>query len=153
MNKEAIASLACGRDKRGRMNDEDEIRELISHLSSIEQELLGEAGARPPWNSGKKIIERLAPAGRFGQSINTIPSGAPGGCHPLLIVALGWQEDAEPRILEAVEHLAVRCPGKTREVVFWAPWWSATAWLRHKGSFGSTRVSLKLFGADVLRLA
>jgi hypothetical protein len=135
------------------MIDDGEVQELIGQLSNVEVELLSEGGARPPLNSGKKMIEHLAPGSRLGRSVNTIPGGNPGACHPLLLVALGLQEDAEPRILAAIEHVMVSCAGRTHHVIFWAAWWDSTAWHRHRTSFGTARVDLKLVGSDSLRLS
>ncbi len=80
--------------------------------------------------------------------INVIPGGVPGICHPTLLVAIGYNDDVEKSILRAVEHINVRCPGITRNVLFWAASWNSASWTQHKDSFRSVTAVLKPFFAE-----
>jgi hypothetical protein len=111
-------------------------------LAERDRDLLEDDSSRAIKNQGSRMIETLGPA---AGSLNVIPSGHPGRCHPVLLVALGAQEDAEPRILQAVEHIHVRCKD-TRRVVFWAAWWDSSVWVRHRDSFKGVRVTLRMLG-------
>jgi hypothetical protein len=106
--------------------------------------------------SGEAIVRRIFNDGRFygGQAINVIPSSVSGMCERILIVAIGSSpyEDVQKRILQAIEHIHVKCSGITKYVIFWAAQFNSTAWMKHAGSFKNTTVILKLFGVNPTRL-
>ena len=80
-----------------------------------------------------------------GSEINVIPPiGHPGPCRAILLVAIGAMDNVERRILEAVEHVNVKCRGITKHVIFYAAKWDQTAWLRHSRSFTEVSTILKM---------
>ena len=85
--------------------------------------------------------------------VNVIPGGVIGNCHDILVVAIGsgCQENVEVRILEAIEHIWVKCP-KTTYVIFATAKWDVLAWAKHAKSFRSISCTLKMFGATPSKL-
>ena len=61
-------------------------------------------------------------------------------CKNELVVMIGSLDDPKQRVLEAIEHLAVKCPGVTKTVVFYALTWSSLVWARHRDSFTRLQV-------------
>ena len=138
-----------------------ELQEIIEILEHREREF------EILWNpnvlrSGKKIIERLfgdielqgIEPSLSGSYINVIPPvGHPGPCRSVLLVAIGSLDSIENRILEAVEHIYVKCAGITKYVIFYAAKWNQEIWIRHEQSFrpGIT-VVLKIPSVPAVRL-
>jgi hypothetical protein len=120
--------------------------DILGALNQVEGELLEEGGKRRRVNSGEKIIEALARGTGGGNLINVIPGGTPTGCKEILVVAIGYNDSANERILEAVEHIKTNCPGTTRKVLFLAAWWGVPEWRKHRASFTDVRVLLKIIG-------
>jgi hypothetical protein len=126
---------------------------ILTSLSEMEGTFLEEPDT---CRRGEDIVRRIFHERRFcaGQPINVIPGGVPGKCEPILIVAVGSRtyEDVQKRILQAIEHIHVKCSGITKYVVFWAAKWDSTAWMEHAGSFKNITVILKLFRVNPTRL-
>ncbi len=125
--------------------------DVLGVLDGIELELEMSAQGKktPALKKGESMIKALGP----GHDVNVIPGGTKGNCHPVLIVAIGVNDDnPNERILEAIEHVTVHCPGNTTAVVFWAAWWDALAWAAHKSSFKGVEVILKLVGSKPSKL-
>ena len=126
---------------------------ILGSLSEMEGILLEEPDT---CRRGEDIVERIFRDRNYygGQPINVIPGGVPGKCERVLIVAVGSRtyEDVERRILQAIEHIHVKCSGITSYVIFWAAKWDSTAWMEHAGSFRNITVILKSFRANPTRL-
>jgi hypothetical protein len=126
---------------------------ILASLSEMESTLLEEPDT---CRRGEDIVEKIFDERRYygGQPINVIPGGVPGKCEPILIVAVGSRtyEPIQERILQAIEHIHVKCSGITRYVIFWAVKWDSTAWMKRAGSFKNITVILKLFGVNPTRL-
>jgi hypothetical protein len=89
------------------------------------------------FGTGKAIIRGCFQEADNGW-VNVIPGGDPGQCRRTLVVAIGSNESGQVltnRLLEAVEHVAVKCKGTTALVVFYAMWWDAKEWSRRRGTF------------------
>lgn len=64
--------------------------------------------------------ERYYLPATFGAgSFNIIPGGVPGSCRKVLVVVIGSKDSVKMRVLEAIAHLAVKCPDITKYVIFW----------------------------------
>ena len=116
--------------------DYPDLTQFLEWLDSIERRL------EIPWDrraiaSGKGIVEKIfARGGGSGISVNVIPPvGRPGGCERILFVAIGAKDSIEKRVLEAIEHIAAKCPNRTKYVVFYCAKWNHAAWLKHMDSF------------------
>jgi len=129
----------------------NEVGNIIDGIDRMESELFENPSIL---DKGESIIGNLFP-GRDGlnNNVNVIPGGVPGKCHDILVVGIGSnsQENAEVRILEAVEHIWVKCP-KTTHVLFVAAKWDASAWAKHANSFRSISCTLKMFRATPSKL-
>ncbi len=89
------------------------------------------------FGTGKAIVKECFPESA-NSWVNVILEGYPGQCRPTLVVAIGSNESSPTlrnRLLEAVEHAAVKCRGTTALVVFYAMWWDAKEWSRKRGTF------------------
>ena len=89
------------------------------------------------FGTGKAIVNQCFPGGA-NSWVNVIPGGEPGQCLPTLVVAIGSNEGGPTlrnRLLEAVEHVAVKCKGATALVVFYAMWWDTKEWSRKRATF------------------
>jgi|GEM_PF-3464418 len=116
------------------------VKEFLDWLNSIEREL-EEKIIEDSRNllTGEKIIKKLFPEERSifkGQPINVIPQiGTLGPCASILFVAIGKRDRIKERILEAIEHVSVKCKDTTKYVIFYAALWDTIIWLKHMGSF------------------
>jgi hypothetical protein len=133
-------------------NWSDELQRLLKALSELESELsnLFEEDLSE-LDSAEDIIKRVfdgqLDTGVLG-SVNIIPFDNPGQCCSTLLVIIGAKDSdrtIDTRILEAIEHLYAKCPGKTTNVVFWAAKWNSQVWAKHNRSFGQITVVLKPF--------
>ncbi|MEM2637423.1 MAG: hypothetical protein QXL15_03630 [Candidatus Korarchaeota archaeon] len=80
-----------------------------------------------------------------GFEINVIPPiGYPSTCKEILFVAIGNMDNVRLRILEAIEHIHVKCKGTTKYVIFYAVKWDQREWLRHSTSFNEVSTVLKI---------
>ena len=109
-----------------------EFLEIIEHLEK-QQEI--------PWEpkdftSGEKILRKLNSERGLSIEVNVIPPiGHPSGCREILLVAIGIRDNFEKRIYEAFEHIAAKCQGVTKYIVFYTTKWDQIIWLKHKDSF------------------
>ena len=134
-----------------------EIKNILNTLSKMERIVLEDPRT---YQSGENIVNKIFHNGEYrkyqgqGQEINVIPGGVSDGCQLVLLVAIGERrsEDVEKRILQAIEHINVKCSGTTKYVIFWAAKWESTAWMKHRDSFRNGTVILKLFGIDPIVL-
>lgn len=127
------------------VNMNSDIRDLIGSLTSIENDF---AQNSTVLLTGKQIVKNLPPSG-LDTWVNVYPEGIPTNqCHRTLLVAIGQNDNVEKSVLAAIEHTAVKCRGKTNNVVFWAVSWSSLTWPAHKNSFKGITVVLKPFYAD-----
>ena len=94
--------------------------------------------------TGKDLIKRI---GTGGNAVNVIPGGVPGGCHSVLVAAIGSRESVENRIYQAIEHTGAKCRAITKNVVFVALKWNQSTWLKHKASFANLGVHVFLIMA------
>jgi hypothetical protein len=83
---------------------------------------------------------------------NVIPSDVKGPCYPLLVTAIGSEDDVESRILQASRHVENACAGITRTVIFLAAKWDAGAWIKNYDHFADIETHLYLFFAEPIRL-
>jgi hypothetical protein len=137
----------------GRGEDSHEFMDIIGAIEGMEKELLSEKGWRKKLDSGESIIHALTHGATGDYWVNLIPSGTPGRCRDTLVVGIGYEDSVNERILEAIEHVKVHCPGTTTKVVFLAAWWGVPEWLRHRESFDGVRVVLKILGARPILLS
>ena len=130
-----------------------DIARILDSLGEMEDILSEEPNT---CRKGEDIARRIfGENGYFnGEDINAIPCDVPGKCKRVLVVVIGSRtyEDVEKRILQAIEHINVKCPGITRYVIFWALKWDSKAWIKHANSFSNVTVILKSFGAYPTRL-
>ena len=108
------------------------------------------------YDRGEWMIDKLSEKDcSEGYPINVIPEGESGECHDKLIVAIGNRrgEDIEKRILQALEHVHIKCPGRTNTVIFWTAKWDISIWSEKKHSFSGVKVILKQLGSDPTILA
>lgn len=121
-----------------------EIRDLLGSLSEREGDIR-ESGS---WDTGEEIAESTFNDESSFDNINVIPSDNPGSCQSTLLVIIGAKDSdrtIDNRILEAIEHIYVKCPGITRSVVFWAAKWNSQVWSKRNSSFRKVTVVLKPF--------
>jgi len=116
--------------------DYPDLSQFLEWLNDIERRL------DIPWdkqamNSGKRIVEKIFDRdGGSGMPVNVIPPvGRLGGCERILFVAIGGRDNVKRRILEAIEHIAAKCPNRTKYVVFYCAKWDHVTWLEHMDSF------------------
>lgn len=128
------------------MDIPNDIANILGILSNTESIFLENPRT---YQRGEDMIDSLRNSYQ-GQRINVIPDGMSGECQQVLLVAIGKRkdEDVEKRILQAIEHINVRCLGITKYVIFWAAKWESMAWMKHRDSFKNAIVILKLFGID-----
>jgi hypothetical protein len=124
----------------------DELRALLADLGSMDEDVQENPRG---FSNGKRVIERIFGNQGPGSNahLNVIPSvGVPGPCMPILFVAIGHSDDVTARLQEAIEHLAVKCPGRTDAVLIYALWWSSIKWAERRPSFHrlGTPVLLKM---------
>lgn len=95
------------------------------------------------------IRKGLSKNSQLAHRINTIPWGTPDSCYNTLLVAIGSNpsEDAEFRVLQAVEHIWAKCGHECKFVIFWVGQWDAQIWKRHSNSFRDVIAVLKMIGA------
>lgn len=105
---------------------------------------------RREFRKGERLIGRLSECPKiepfYGrQMINVIPPiGTPGPCAKILLVAIGLKDDVKTRLLEAIEHISVKCSGITQYAIFYAAWWDEFAWMEHRDSFMKLRANAVL---------
>jgi len=134
-----------------------DVLEVLGRLDSFDEQLDDEIQRNPAkrW-SGKGIIDALFPnRDPGGQRLNVIPSGVPGQCQQTLLVAVATWYELKQRVLQAIEHVSVKCRHTTQSVVFYAFSWDARVWAVHRHSFRRLHVTCVLkmpfVQAEVLR--
>jgi hypothetical protein len=143
-----------------------EVHSLLAALSKIEREVLSTpdkgryfwgsdflvrclAGERPSANPYDPFEHAAVTPIKRPEGVAVIPGYAAGRCEPILLTVVGYADECEFRILEAIEYLS-RCRGVTKHVVFYSINWSALAWADHRDSFRAARAIpiLKLMGCE-----
>ncbi len=133
------------------IREEVDLQGILHYLSGLETTIYG----TPVVKYGEKMIGNLIGGNNILLNpVNTLPSGIPGRCRPVLLVAVGSRvyEDVEKRILQAIVHVYAACPGTTKAVIFWAAKWNGVPWLKYRNYFKGTLVVLKIFGANPILL-
>lgn len=121
-----------------------DLGDLLGSLSESEDGLLKNPRKCA---SGKSIAKELD-RNFGGQPFNVIPWGIPtSNCYGTLVVGVGYNDDVEKRILEAYEHVSVKCRN-TRYVIFWAAAWNGLSWRSHMIMFRGVTAILKPFLAE-----
>jgi hypothetical protein len=121
-----------------------DLQDLLGSLSQIENELFENPRKCASGESVTKELEGVI----VGHPFNVIPWGIPTAqCHSTLVVGVGYNDDAEKRILEAYEHISAKCPN-TKYVIFLAAAWYGLSWKRHSSQFRRVTAILKPFFAD-----
>jgi hypothetical protein len=137
-------------------NWSDELQRLLKALNEREAGLFDEIeGNLDELDSAEDIIKRVFNDTEVLGSVNIIPFNNPGQCCSTLLVIIGAKDGdrtIDTRILEAIEHIYAKCPGKTTNVVFWAAKWNSQVWAKRKSSFGQVTVVLKPFFAEATPL-
>ncbi len=110
--------------------DDVELREILQHLRGLLS--IDNEESRSGSISGENIVRNLP---QTHARTNVIPGGTPGGCHPILVVAIGTHDSVEKRIYQAIEHAAVKCKEVNRYIVFAATKWDQGKWNAHRRSF------------------
>lgn len=100
-----------------------------------------EQGNDGNWTTGESI------AASFPPNVNAIPGEVVDKCYSTLMVAIGSQDNFEARILEAIVHIKVNCPGKNKKVIFEVAKWESEKWKKHVKSFNDIKVILRIKGA------
>jgi hypothetical protein len=109
-------------------------------------------GPTPTWESsgrsmGKSVDSSSTPTGQPTTQFNFIPGSRRGPCCPVLVVAVGAEDDVEHRILQAIEHVrSPPCVGVTKAAIFWAAGWDSRAWRVHRWALRGIRCWIKVVG-------
>jgi len=128
-------------------DDRVELDYILPCIDEFERRIDGDLG---PIATGELIIRGLGSKGGF--AYNAIPSDIKGNCHPLLVTAIGSEDNVESRILQAALHVKAACPGISKTVVFVAAKWDARAWRKNRHYFAGIETYLRLSFTEHVRL-
>ncbi|MEO0301686.1 MAG: hypothetical protein ABIM98_06930 [candidate division WOR-3 bacterium] len=141
---------------------DEEVREILRCLERYENTIFEDREKMDKiLQKGEKIVEKLIEREEFvriektytpsypyspskGGSFNVIPSGLPGSCKRVLVVIIGSKDSVKMRILEAIEHISVKCLNITKYVIFWAVKWDTSVWNKHRYSFEKLNIKVVL---------
>jgi len=128
---------------KGYVAFEQELRNVRTPASSGKEfvDIFPVSEGYDDWITGESIAQGFPP------NVNAIPGKPINKCYHTLMVAIGLADNIEARILEAVIHIKLKCPGENKKVIFIAAKWDSGSWRKWADEFRYLEVILRIKGA------